>query len=288
MFDVIIIGKGPAGISASLYTLRANLKTLIIGKESLLKKASNIENYYGIGSITGDKLLKIGEEQARRLGAEIVDDEVLDIKLEGNIKKVITKDNEFYAKAILIAIGDRKINLKIENIKRFEGCGISYCTTCDGFFFRGRKVGVLGYNDYAVNEALELSNITDDITIYTNGKKLGLSPKYQGKKLEFKINDKEIKKFEGDDYLSKICFTDGKEEVIDGLFIAYGNANYNALAKKLGILEKDSYILVNNEGATNVDGIFAAGDCTGVFKQISVAVGQGAIAGNGIIKYVKK
>ena len=95
MFDVIIIGKGPAGISASLYTLRSNLKTLIIGKESLLEKALSIENYYGFIKVSGKELIKIGEEQAKRLGGEILEDEVLDIRLENDIKKVITKDNVF-------------------------------------------------------------------------------------------------------------------------------------------------------------------------------------------------
>ena len=120
MFDIIIIGKGPAGISSALYTLRANLKTLIIGKESLLKKASNIENYYGFLSIKGEELLKKGEEQVIRLGGEIIEDEVLDIKMDDKVKRVITKDNEFETKAVLIATGDKKINLKIDNMNYYQ------------------------------------------------------------------------------------------------------------------------------------------------------------------------
>ena len=287
MFDVIIIGKGPAGISASLYTLRSNLKTLIIGKESLLEKTLNIENYYGIIKISGKDLLKTGEEQVKRLGGEILEDEVLDIKLEGNIKKVITKDKEFETKSILIATGDKKINLKIDNMKRFEGNGISFCTVCDGFFFRGLKVGVLGYNDYAVSEGMELLNFTNNVTIFTNGKELEVTDNYKAKLSNFKINNKVIDKFLGENELDTICFSDGTKENINGIFVAYGSANSNMLAKKIGILEKDNHILVNDFYETNVTGIFAAGDCTGVFKQISVAVGQGAIAGNSIIKYVR-
>ena len=287
MFDIIIIGKGPAGISSALYTLRANLKTLIIGKESLLKKASNIENYYGFLSIKGEELLKKGEEQVIRLGGEIIEDEVLDIKMDDKVKRVITKDNEFETKAVLIATGDIKIKIEIDNLKKFEGNGISYCTVCDGFFFKNLKVGVLGYNDYAINEALELLNFTNDITIFTNGKELELT-KYQNKISEFKIDKRKIDKFEGVEELNKICFNNGEEEKIDGIFVAYGSASNNTIAKKLGLLEKDNHILVNEEAKTNIDGIFAAGDCTGGFKQISVAVGQGAIAGNSIIKYIKK
>ena len=288
MFDVIIIGKGPAGISSALYTLRANLKTLIIGKNSLLEKASSIENYYGILSIAGKDLLKTGEEQVLRLGGEIIEDEVIDIKIENNIKRIITKDNVFTAKSVLIAVGDKKTRVNIDNLNKFEGRGISYCTVCDGFFFKDLKVGVLGYNDYAVNEALELLNFTNDVTIYTNGKELELTDKYKINIDKFKVNKEEIKKFEGVDELNKICFNNGEEENIDGIFIAFGSANSNTIAKKIGLIEMDNHILVDNEAKTNVDGIFAAGDCTGGFKQISVAVGQGAIAGNSIIKYINK
>ena len=285
MFDLIIIGKGPAGISASLYTLRSNLKTLIIGKESLLEKASSIENYYGIVETSGYDLLKTGEKQAKRLGATILEDEVLDIKLEGDIKKVITKDNEFKGKALLIATGDRKVNLEIENMKRFYGRGVSFCTTCDGFFFRGLRVGVLGYNDYAINEGMELLNFTKDVTIFTNGKELDVENK--NKLLPFRINDKKILRVLGEDYLNTICFSDGTIEDTNGLFIAYGSLNSDVLAKKMGIMEKDNHIFVNDSYETNIPGVFAAGDCIGRFKQISVAVGQGAIAGNSIIKYIR-
>ena len=285
LFDLIIVGKGPAGISASLYALRGNLKTLIIGKESLLEKASWIENYYGIIKISGHDILKTGEEQAKRLGATILDDEVLDIKLEGDIKKVITKDNEFKSKSVLIATGDKKINLEIENIKKFYGRGVSFCTTCDGFFFRGLKVGVLGYNDYAINEGMELLNFTKDVTIFTNGKRLEVSD--ENKLSHFRINDKNIVKVLGEDNIDTICFFDDTTENIDGLFVAYGSLNSNVLAKKIGIAQKDNYILVNDSFETNIPGIFAAGDCLGSFKQISVAVGQGAVAGNSIIKYIR-
>ena len=207
--------------------------------------------------------------------------------MDDKVKRVITKDNEFETKAVLIATGDKYIKIEFDNLKKFEGNGISYCTVCDGFFFKNLKVGVLGYNDYAINEALELLNFTNDITIFTNGKELELT-KYQNKISEFKIDKRKIEKFEGVEELNKICFNNGEEEKIDGIFVAYGSASNNTIAKKLGLLEKDNHILVNEEAKTNIDGIFAAGDCTGGFKQISVAVGQGAIAGNSIIKYIKK
>lgn len=286
MFDVIIIGRGPAGCQAALYTLRANLTTLVIGGDSLLSKAKIIENYYGVNSISGKALLEEGEGQVRKFGGEILYDDVLDVKVEDNVKRVVTSTGEYLTKAVLIATGDKKISLKIENLKKFEGIGISYCTVCDGFFFKNSKVGVLGYNDYAVHEALELIKFTKDITIFTNGEELVVSDKYKDEIDKFRINTNKIKKFDGASELESIHFESGEIESIEGIFVAYGNANYNALAKKLGLMEEGNYILVNKHQETNIEGIFAAGDCTGAFKQIAVAVGQGAIAGNSIVRSI--
>ncbi|MBP5426950.1 MAG: NAD(P)/FAD-dependent oxidoreductase [Clostridiales bacterium] len=288
MFDVIIIGRGPAGCQAAIYTLRANLKTLVIGKDSLLAKANLVENYYGITKISGKELLDEGERQVKKFGGLIISDEVLDIKVEDGVKKVLTSNDEYQAKTVLIATGNKKIPLAIENLKRFEGSGISYCTVCDGFFFKGLKVGVLGYNDYAVHEAMELATFTSDITVYTNGREFNVSDKYKDMARGFKVNNKAIKKFDGVNELNEICFDDGTRDTVDGVFVAYGNADYNALAKKLGLIENNNFIVTNERQETNVSGIFAAGDCTGVFKQIAVAVGQGAIAGDSIVKYVKR
>lgn len=288
MFDVIIIGRGPAGCQAALYTLRSNLKTLVVGGESLLSKARIIENYYGIKSVSGKELLEEGESQVKKFGGEILHEDVLDVKVEGDEKRVVTVNGEYLAKVILIATGDKKIPLKIENLKKFEGLGISYCTVCDGFLFKGLKVGVLGYSDYAVHEAVELKKFTSDITIFTNGEELRISDKYREDINRFRINTSRIKRFDGESELNSICFEDGVVEKIDGIFIAYGNANYNALAKKIGLIEEENYILVNKQQETNIEGVFAAGDCTGGFKQIAVAVGQGAIAGNSIVRYILK
>lgn len=194
MYDVIIVGAGPAGISASLYTVRGNLKTLVIYKEkSALEKAKNIENYYGFkNGIKGEKLYKIGIEQAKNLGAEILNDEVTNIQIEfqesKQIFKVQTLSNEFKTKSVILATGNKKNKPEIEGIDEFEGRGISYCAICDGFFYRNRNVAVIGNGNYAISEAIDLQNVVKSINILTNGKQI---PEYRLDNIN--INDKEIK-----------------------------------------------------------------------------------------------
>ncbi len=289
VYDVIIVGKGPAGISAALYTVRANLKTLVIGGPgSSLRKAGKVDNYYGFSeTVTGEFLLKQGELQAIRLGAELVEDEVIAIEKK-DLFEVTTPGASYTAKSVLLATGQPQKKLRIGNLEKYEGKGVSYCTTCDGFFYKDLKVGVLGYRDFAVHEAIELTAFTKNITIYTNGKELELSEKYREEFGKFRIDHRPILKFEGSEFLEKVCFEDGTEESLDGMFIAYETASSVDFAMKLGILTENNSIIVDGAQKTNVDGVFAAGDCTGGFKQIAVAVGQGALAAKSIIEYVRK
>lgn len=288
MYDAIIIGKGPAGISASLYTVRANLKTLIIGKSnSALIKADKIENYYGFSEvISGEQLLNEGEKQATRLGAEIIDSEVISIE-KNEFFELLTSDNRYTAKAVLIATGQPQKKVKIENLDAFEGKGVSYCTTCDGFFYNNLKVGVVGAGDYVVHEAMELLSFTKNITIYTNGNELEVSKKFIEAANRFKISTKAIYRIDGNEFLQKVFFKDGTSEDIDGLFIAYESPSSVDFARKLGIIVDQNAIVVDKNQQTNLEGLFAAGDCIGGFKQISTAVGQGALAGRKIIEYIK-
>ena len=199
MYDVIIVGAGPAGISASLYTVRRNLKTLIIYKEkSALEKTSKIENYYGFeNGIDGVNLYKSGIKQAQNIGAEVIKDEVTNIKIDylnsnidnkKQIFKVQTLNNEFEAKAVILATGNKKSKPNIKNIDKYEGKGISYCAICDGFFYNNKDVAVLGNGDYAISEAMDLQNIAKSITILTNGRQ---APEYRSENIE--VNTKEIR-----------------------------------------------------------------------------------------------
>lgn len=288
MYDTIIIGKGPAGISASLYTIRSNLKTLIIGSnDSVLKKAEKIENYFGFSQIvSGEHLLNEGEKQALRLGAEIVGDEVIAVEKDDYFE-VITANERYSAKSVLLATGQPQKKVRIQNLESFEGRGVSYCSTCDGFFYNNLRVGVLGFKDYAIHEAIELKAYTKDITIYTNGKELEVTEKFEEASKGFKLITKPINRLDGSEFLQRVYFEDGTSEEIDGVFVAFESASSIDFARKLGILTDGNSVIVDRFQQTNLDGLFAAGDCTGGFKQISTAVGQGAMAGKKIIEYVR-
>ncbi|MDP4092238.1 MAG: NAD(P)/FAD-dependent oxidoreductase [Bacillota bacterium] len=288
MYDVVIIGKGPAGLSAALYTVRANLNTLIIGKnDSALLKTEKIENYFGFAEpVRGEDLLKAGEQQAVRLGARIVETEVISV-VKNDFFEIMTNDEVFLGKALILATGQPQKKINIQGIDEFEGKGVSYCSTCDGFFYNNLKVGVLGFKDYAVHEAMELTAFTKDITIYTNGSKLDISNKYKDESAGFKVNEKPIERLSGTEFLQNIHFKDSTSESIDGIFVAYGSASSIDFARKLGILTDNNSILVDKSQQTNLDGLFAAGDCTGGFKQVSTAVGQGALAGRKAIEYIR-
>jgi len=289
MFDVIIIGKGPAGLSASLYTIRAGLKTLVIGKDnSALGKADRIENYFGFSEpVSGKYLLEQGEKQARRLGVKFDTSEVIAIE-KSEYFDIYTEAQNYSCKAVLLATGQQTAKLKINRLTEFEGNGVSYCTTCDGFFYRGLKVGVVGFKDYAIHEALELEPLTKNITIYTNGHELETTEKYKKPASEFKINNKPIKGIEGKEAIERIIFEDGTTEDIDGLFIAFESASSIDFARKLGVITSKNSVVVDEKQQTNLKGLFAAGDCTGGLKQVSTSVGQGALAGKQIIEYIRQ
>lgn len=288
MYDVIIIGKGPAGLSAALYTVRFNLKTLIIGRnDSRLLKADKIDNYFGFSqTISGEQLLADGEQQVKRLGADVIEDEVISIEKE-DFFTVTTTEGQYTGKSLLLATGLPSKVIRIENLVKFEGKGVSYCSTCDGFFFNNLKVGVLGNKDYALHEANELLTFTKNITIYTNGKPMELSSKYDNDAGQFKIDTRQISKLDGSDFLQRIHFTDGTSEDIDGIFVASESASSIDFARKLGVLADGNKVVIDAMQQTNLEGLFAAGDCASGFKQISVAVGQGALAGKAIADYVK-
>jgi len=282
MYDVIIIGKGPAGISASLYIKRANLSVLIIGKDiGALEKAKKIENYYGI-TATGKEISEAGIKQATSLEIPIKDEEVLSISYDNKFT-IQTNQEEYEAKTVLLATGTNRVSPNIKGIKEFEGKGISYCAVCDGFLYRGQDVAVLGNGDYAIYEAQELSNIAKSVTILTNGKS---NINIESDKIT--ISQKPIKQFEGDSIIRKIKFTDDTELQIRGVFVAQGVATSIDFARKLGAKIGQNKIIVNSRMETNIPGLYAAGDCTGGLLQISKAVADGAIAGTEIIKFIRE
>ena len=284
MYDVIILGAGPAGISASLYTKRANLETLILyNDKSGLEKASLIENYYGFkNGISGKELYETGIEQAKNIGVEVKKEEV--VKIENNIEyfNVVTNTNENKTKNLILATGNKKNKPKIKGIEKFEGKGVSYCAICDGFFYRNRSVSVLGSGNYAVAETNELINIADNITILTNGEK---APEFRADNVT--IDTKEIEEINGENKVEEIKFKDGSTLKTDGIFVAQGVAGSSEFAKKLGIMTNKDKIIVNENMETNIKGIYACGDCTGGLLQVSKAVYEGAKAGLQVIAGIR-
>lgn len=282
MKKLVIIGKGPAGISAALYAVRGGLDVTIVAKDGgALQKADKIDNYYGFdGGISARKLLEDGENQARTLGVQFVTDEVVGVEFaeSGFAVKTLSKDLE--ANAVVLACGTSRNVPPIENIEKFEGRGVSYCAICDGFFFRKKKVGVIGSAGYTKSEYGVLKNIIDDVTILTDGKQ----PSFDS----LPFTDKKIKSFEGGEKLEEVVFEDGTSEKYDGVFVACGSAGAFELAKKLGLEIDGNKIVTDDKRATNIPGVYAAGDCVKGLQQIAKAVYDGMLAGTQAIQYLKK
>lgn len=283
MSNVIIIGNGPAGISTALYTTRAGIETTIIGKDyGALGKAHEIENYYGFREpISGKELIENGIEGAKRLGANLISDEVLGITFADKLI-VSTKSKEYSADSVVIATGTSRSAPKIKGLKEFEGHGVSYCAVCDAFFYRGKDVAVLGDGEYALHEALELLSTSNSVTILTNGKQPSATIPDN-----IKVNTNSILSLEGNEVIDSVIFEDGSSIAVSGVFVAIGVAGSTDLAKKIGAMTENNKIIVNDKMATNVPGLYAAGDCTGGLLQISKAVYEGAKAGTEIVKYLR-
>ncbi len=280
-YDVIIIGAGPAGISAGLYTKRANKKTLIIyNNESSLEKATKIENYYGFeNGISGEELYKKGIEQAKNLGINVKKEEVIKIDKIKDIFEVKTVNENYTAKNVVLATGNKKNKPDIKNIEKFDGKGVSYCAICDGFFYRGKDVVVIGNGNYAIAETNDLINIVNHVTILTNGKKI---PEFRAENVD--IENRKAVAIEGNDNVEAVELDDGTKLKTDGVFVAQGAAGSTDFARKIGALVKNEKIVVNEKMQTTVEGLYACGDCIGGTLQVAKAVNDGMIAGIDIIK----
>ena len=283
MNDVVIIGSGPAGLSAALYILRAGFSVTVIGKDNgALEKAESIQNYFGLERpMSGHELVEIGKKQVRELGGTILQDEVVGIKWDGDYT-VSTVNTEISAKAIILTTGASRKRMKIKSLDQFEGYGVSYCAICDAFLYRGREVAVLGNGEYALHEIQELINITGPITLLTNG--MGPAADFPP---QVNIITTPLAELTGDQYLESIRFQDGTSLKTSCLFVALGTAKGSDLARKLGIRLEDERIVVNEQMDTGLPGVFAAGDCIGGVLQVSVAVGEGAKAALSCIRYLR-
>lgn len=281
MYDVIIVGAGPAGISSGLYIKKSNKSVLILYYgESNLEKANLIDNYYGFESgISGKDLYEKGIKQAQNLGIEIKKEEVLNIEKYDNFK-IKTELGEYEGKSLILATGNKKIKPNIKGINDFEGKGISYCAICDGFFYKNKNVAVIGDGKFAKLEAEHLKNIAGNVKILTNGKEISYLE-------NFEVLTNKIKEIKGNNKVRTIEFENGTTLDIDGIFIAMGEAGSSDFAKRIGVLtSKDDNIIVDENMATNVEGLYSCGNSTGGLLQVCKAVYEGAEAGISVVKYL--
>ncbi len=290
--ELLIIGQGPAGLSAAIYTSRAGISTMIAGCDPKVAGDYAIDNYFGFPeTISGKELIERGIEQARRFGTEMECTRALSIHFEDDGTFLVkTESGEIHACAIILATGVSRKKPDIGNLADYEGRGVSYCVSCDGFFFKGKKVMVAGEGVFAANQALELMSYTPHVSVCTLGKKPAISAEFSERLAAAGISviEKKIKELKGEQGLSQVVFADGGMMDAEGLFIAIGDASSSDFAASLGVLTKGIFIQTDEEQKTNVPGLFAAGDCTGGFLQISVAVGEGAKAARSAIEYVKQ
>lgn len=282
MNEVIVIGKGPAGISASLYIKRGGIDvTIIANGHGSLEKADKVQNYFGTAPIvSGAELLQNGIKQAEALGIEIKNEEVVNIQWLDNFVVTTTK-GKYEAKCLVLATGSARRSPKIVGLDKLVGHGVSYCAMCDAFFYRGKKVAIIGEGNYAQHEAEALLKCSERY-ILTNGKKA--VGDFDG----MKVVETKIKQIVGNEKVEQVLLEDGSKIDVDGVFVALGQANSSSFAKELGIFIEDNHLVVDKNMATSVPGIFCAGDCIGGLLQISKAVADGAIAGTSVVNFFKE
>lgn len=292
MYDIIIVGAGTAGLSAAIYGVRAGKNVLVLEANvygGQIINTPEIENYPGIKHISGYEFATNLYEQAKELGAEIRFEKVLEIKSEQNEKIVITENNSYSTKSIVLATGAKNRPLGLENEKEWIGRGISYCATCDGAFFRGKDVAVNGGGNTALEDALFLSSYCNKVYVIHRrdsfrGEDKLLQSLQEKINVEFILNSY-ITELLGEDQLEGIKIrnkdTNNESEInINGLFIAIGQIPENTIFSNIVKLDKGGYIMAQEDCKTNVEGIFVAGDSrTKVIRQLATAASDGAIAG---------
>lgn len=283
MIDVIVVGSGPAGVSLALYLKRDNYKVAVLTTDnSMLKKAVSIENYYGVGKISGEELYNKGIKQLNDIGVDLIKEEVVKIDKADNFK-IYTNKNEYDAKVVVLAIGISRTSPKISNVSEYEGKGVSYCATCDGFFFRNKKIGIVGNGNLAYEEVKYLKQLSPDITLFTNGEEL----KRDFSDLNVEIITNKIANIKGDERVTGLVLDTEEVIELDGIFIAVGIASASTFSKTLGIGMNNNFIKVDDNYMTNINGLYAVGDVIGGTLQVGKAVSDGIIASREINKILK-
>lgn len=300
--DVVIIGAGPAGLSAAIYTGWLGLKTVLLeagvaGGRAYL--APKLENYPGFPEgIKGSELIEKMMQQAERFKVQFnADEEVVGIEVQDKTKRIVSRKQTYETKALIIATGTQHRKLRVAGESEFLGRGVSYCATCDGPFFRKRAVAVVGNSEEAAIDALALSDLANKVTVVSQLEVLEMEgtvlERLKGKaNVDFVMG--KVLEVEGDQVVKAIKIQDfaTKQEVereVNGVFVALGGVPLTAIVQKAGIVtDRTGCLTVDRNMQTNVAGIFAAGDCTCGGMQVATAVGEGALAGMRASAYIRR
>lgn len=286
MKHLLVIGQGPAGISAAIYAKRGGMAvTVVANGVGALEKAERIENYYGFGKpLTGRELAAQGVEGAKRLGVEFVHGELVGLRFKDTMDGFVAElvQGTLEADAVVLAMGASRLAPPLSGLRELEGHGVSYCAICDAFFYRGKEVAVLGAGDYALAEAAALLPHAAKVHLLTNGEAApARAPS------EVLVHTGALAAVEGEGSVERVAFADGTSLPVSGVFVAVGTAGSTAIAKKLGILLDGAYLKVDEKMVTNVPGAFAAGDATGGLLQAAKAVHEGAVAGLSALRFLR-
>ncbi len=298
MYDIIIIGGGPAGLTAAIYALRANKTVLVLEKGSFggqITYSPKVENIPGFVSVTGNEFAEKLVEQALELGAEIEPTEVFSVK-DGDVKTVVTEDGDYEAKAVIIATGAKHRLLGVDNEENLIGNGISFCAVCDGAFYKDEEVAVIGGGNSALQEAILLSDVASKVYIVQNldfltGEKKLAEQLYTKENVEI-ITGAVVKEIVGDEELESIVITKtayGEDRKIDvkGMFVAIGLIPQNAPFSDVIGLDSYGYADADESCITKTAGIFVAGDCRKKrIRQVATACSDGAIAALAACDYI--
>lgn len=301
MYDIIIVGGGPAGLTAAIYARRASkkvlvLEALVVGGQII--QAEKIENYPVCPNINGVDFATKLYNQTKELGAEIKFERVININDLKDYKEVITKNNTYQGKTVILATGSENRKLGLDNEDKLVGHGVSYCATCDGMFFKGKDVAVIGGGDTAIDDARYLSNIANKVyLIHRRDTFKAEAQEIEELKtktsVEFILNSNVVKLNTTDDNLSSIDVKNNDGNIttinVSGIFIAVGRVPENQNFAKIINLDNYGYVIAGENCHTNVDGIFVAGDSrVKSLRQLVTATSDGAIAATEAIKYMNK
>ncbi len=292
-YDVVILGVGPAGLQAAVHAGRRKASVLLLGsvrKSSLF--TAHIENYFSLFNISGEEMLKRGTEQARQFGADFLEESVIGIVPDANVFQVTTESGRVLeARSIILATGSKRNTLGVRGEKSLLGRGVSYCVDCDGHFFRGQDVCVVGNESAAADGTLTLMKIAASVHLVCERVEAADNLREEVYASGAVIHEGlRVEAIHGEDAVEAVSLSDGRRLAVQGVFIELGAKGVLELALNLGVaLDSDmKYIQTNKQQETNIPGIYAAGDICGLPWQMAKAVGEGCVAGMGAAAYAKK